>query len=332
MHQPVMVSEVVRIFDSIPSGVLVDATCGGGGHSLAIWRQRPDLEILGLDRDSEALERTAQAFGRSGGAIRLRQANSDQLSRELRELSITGIVGFLMDLGVSSQQLDTDARGFSFHNPGPLDMRMDAGSQLSAQEVVNSYSQSRLTDILRRYGQERFAKRIAAAIVRQRPIADTGQLAQVITAAIPARYRRTGKHPARRSFQAIRIEVNQELEILERTIPQAIAALKECGRGVFISYHSGEDIIVKRQLRLAETGGCECPPQLPCQCGAVQSIKLLHRKAKVPAAGEVAGNFRARSARLRSFEKLGSGSTKDLLPGSLPGSLPDLLPGQGDDR
>ncbi len=308
MHQPVMVDEVVRIFDSVPSGVLVDATCGGGRHSLAIWRQRPDLKILGLDRDAEALERTAQAFGRSGADIQLRQADSDQLSRELRQLSIASIVGFLMDLGVSSQQLDTDARGFSFRNPGPLDMRMDAGSQLSAQEVVNDYGQDRLEDILRRYGQERFAKRVAEAIVKQRPIADTVQLAQIVVAAIPARHRRTGKHPARRSFQAIRIEVNRELEMLERTIPQAIAALEERGRGVFISYHSGEDIIVKQQLRLAETGGCQCPPQLPCQCGAAPTVKLLHRKAKTPQAGEVARNSRARSAKLRSFEKLDSGS------------------------
>lgn len=328
MHQPVMVDEVVRIFDCVPSGVLVDATCGGGGHSLAIWRQRPDLRILGLDRDSEALERTAQTFGRSGGDIELRQADSDQLSRELRQLGIAGIVGFLMDLGVSSQQLDTDARGFSYRNLGPLDMRMDTASQLSAQEVVNSYGQAQLAEVLRRYGQERFAQRIAAAIVKQRPIADTVQLARVITAAIPARYRRTGKHPARRSFQAIRIEVNQELEILERTIPQAIAALEKSGRGVFISYHSGEDVIVKQQLRLAETGGCQCPPQLPCQCGAARSIKLLHRKARTPQAGEIAGNFRARSAKLRSFEKLVSGS----VAGQPADQVAGQPMGQGDER
>ena len=303
-HTPVMVAEVLAAFAGIPGGVLVDATCGSGGHSQALLAHHPDLAVLGLDRDLAAIERTTQNLARWDGRIELCHGRSDQLAGELERRGITNMVGFLMDLGVSSEQLDTPERGFSFHQPGPLDMRMNPASEPSAAAVVNSYSQDQLEQVIRQYGQERFAARIAAALVRHRPFTDTAELSQVIVAAIPARFRRTGGHPARRSFQAIRIEVNQELQVLAKTIPQAVAGLSAQGRGVFISYHSGEDTIVKQQLRWAETGGCECPARLPCQCGATPAVKLLHRRAKTPTAAEVSRNPRARSAKLRSFEKL----------------------------
>jgi len=299
-----MVAEITATFAKIPTGVLVDATCGSGGHTQAILEQRPDLTVLALDRDEAALKRASQNLASWGQKVEFSHTTSHHLAAELQARNISRIVGFLMDLGVSSEQLDTPDRGFSFHNSGPLDMRLDRSSQITAQDLVNSLSQERLERILSQYGQERFAKRIAAAIVRQRPLETTTELATVVVNAIPARFRRTGGHPARRSFQALRIEVNQELQILSRTIPQAIAALAEWGRGALLSYHSGEDSIVKQQLNLAETGGCQCLPQLPCQCGAIRSIRLLHRSPKTPSSAEVALNPRSRSAKLRSFEKL----------------------------
>ncbi len=304
MHTPVMVSQVVNTFANIPTGVFIDATCGSGGHTQAVLQQRPDLKVLGFDRDQAALCRAAEALSSYGEKVQLCHTTSDKLASELDSRGISEIVGFLMDLGVSSEQLDTAERGFSFHQLGPLDMRMDETGELTACNVVNCYSEEQLAGTLKQYGQERFARRIAAAIVKNRPLRSTTELALVVVSAIPARYRRTGGHPARKSFQAIRIEVNQELKLLSRTIPQAIDVLAEQGRGVFISYHSGEDTIVKQQLRLAETGGCQCPPQLPCQCGAAPSIKLLHRSPKTPVVTEVASNPRSRSAKLRSFEKL----------------------------
>ena len=299
-----MVTEVLAAFAGVPAGVVVDATCGSGGHSRALLGERPELAVLGFDQDPDAIARTTRNLAGWTERVELCQTRSDQLAHELAQRGITNMVGFLMDLGVSSEQLDTPERGFSFHHAGPLDMRLNPASSPSAAEVVNAYTQEQLEQVLRRYGQERFAARIAAALVRQRPFADTAELAQVIVAAIPARFRRTGGHPARRSFQAIRIEVNQELQVLADTIPQAVAGLAAQGRGVFISYHSGEDSIVKQQLRQAETGGCECPARLPCQCGAIPTIRLLHRGAKTPTAAEVTANPRARSAKLRSFEKL----------------------------
>lgn len=304
MHTPVMVAEIVETFAEIPSGVFVDATCGSAGHTRAVLQKRPDLTVLAFDRDKSALERASQNLENWGQNVEFCHTTSDNLTDELKARRISQIVGFLMDLGVSSEQLDTPMRGLSFHDSGPLDMRLDQSSQFTAQDLVNTFSQEQLERTLKQYGQERFARRIAAAIVEERPFETTTELAAVVVNAIPARFRRTGGHPARRSFQAFRIEVNQELKILSHTVPQAIDALAGRGRGAFLSYHSGEDSIVKRQLSLAETGGCQCLPQLPCQCGAVRSIRLLHRAPKTPTSSEVALNPRSRSAKLRSFEKL----------------------------
>jgi len=222
----------------------------------------------------------------------------------LAELNVREVSGVLFDLGVSSPQLDRGERGFSFRNDGPLDMRMDRRSATSADDIVNHYSAQRLAETLDRYGDERFARRIANAIVDARPISSTAELAEVVATAIPAPARRksTG-HPARRTFQAIRIEVNDELAVLATAIDQAIDALTPGGRMVAMSYHSGEDRLVKERFRQAVSGGCECPPRLPCVCGAVSRGRIVSRGAQKASEQEIIDNPRASSVRLRVFEK-----------------------------
>jgi len=214
------------------------------------------------------------------------------------------LVGALFDLGVSSPQLDRAERGFSYRLDAPLDMRMDPSASRTADEVVNQYPERELASVLRRYGDERFANRIARAVVAARPVRTTGELAELVRDAIPAPARRTGGHPAKRTFQAIRIEVNEELDVLPVALDAAIDLLAPGGRIAVLAYHSGEDRIVKQALRDAETGGCTCPPGLPCVCGAVPLIRLLRRGGRTPSAEERAANPRAESARLRSAEKL----------------------------
>ena len=299
-----MVAEVVETMRDIPAGVVLDATVGSGGHAEAILASRSEISVLGFDRDEDAIARSSQNLAAAGERAELCQLRSDRLSEELDRRGIASISGFLMDLGVSSEQIDSKARGFSFRSDGRLDMRMDKTSPLTAGDVVNGYEEERLASLLASYGDERFSRRVAKAIVANRPIHDTRRLAEAIEKAIPSRSRRSSGHPARRSFQAIRIEVNEELRILQDTLPQAVEALKPDGRGVLISYHSGEDRIVKDFLRQAETGGCECPAKLPCQCGAVPQLKLLHRGARKPTEQEVQANPRSSSARMRSFVKL----------------------------
>ena len=303
-HQPVMVAEVVEAMRGVPAGVVVDATLGSGGHTEAILASHSELSVLGFDRDEDAIARAKQNLSAAGERLKLCRLRSDFLRKELDRRGIASISGFLMDLGVSSEQIDTAARGFSFRSAGRLDMRMDKTSPLTAADVVNGYEEERLASLLASYGDERFASRVAKAIVAARPIHDTRRLAKTIEKAIPQRSRRSSGHPARRSFQAIRIEVNEELRVLQDTLPQALDALRPNGRGVLISYHSGEDRIVKDFLKRAETGGCECPPKLPCQCGAVPQLKLLHRGARKPTKQEVQANPRSSSARMRSFVKL----------------------------
>lgn len=301
-----MVAEVVETMRDIPAGVVVDATVGSGGHAQALLASHGQVSVLGIDRDKDALARASRNLAASGERAELCHLRSDRLSEELARREIASISGFLMDLGVSSEQIDTEARGFSFRSDGPLDMRMDRTSPLTAADVVNGYEQKRLAELLALYGDERFARRIAEKIVASRPIYSSGQLAETIEKAVPRSSRRSSGHPARRSFQAIRIEVNEELRILQGTLPQAVNAMKTNGRGVLISYHSGEDRIVKDFLKQAETGGCQCPPKLPCQCGAVPEVRLLHRKARKPSEQEISSNPRSSSARMRSFVKLAS--------------------------
>lgn len=303
-HEPVLVREVVELFAPVPPGVLIDVTVGGGGHARALLDAHPHLELLALDRDEEALAAAAAVLAPFGDRVRLRHARFDRLSEVMRTEGIEQASGVLFDLGVSSPQLDRADRGFSYRHDGPLDMRMDTSQARTAASVVNDYDVEQLAEVIRTYGDERFAQRIARAIVAARPVTSTGQLAEIVREAVPAPARRRGGHPARRTFQAIRIEVNDELRVLEPALRQAIDALTPRGRCAVIAYHSGEDRIVKRVFRDAETGGCTCPPQLPCTCGAVPAVRLLHRGARKPSAAEVQANPRSESARLRAVEKL----------------------------
>ena len=312
-HVPVLVDRVVELFAPVPPGLIVDATLGGAGHAEALLSSRDDITLLGIDQDGEALDAARRRLARFGDRVTFHRARFDELGQIIRDSGTTdntrvsgqeGVMGVLFDLGVSSPQLDHAERGFSYRNDGPLDMRMDQRRAKSAASVVNEYSAAELADVLDRYGDERFARRIANAIVAERPISTTTQLADVVRDAIPAPARRKGGHPAKRTFQAIRIEVNDELEILADALDQAIDALLPGGRCVAMSYHSGEDRIVKERFRLAETGGCECPPNLPCVCGAVPLVKAIRRGAQKATAAEIEQNPRAESVRLRAVESV----------------------------
>jgi 16S rRNA (cytosine1402-N4)-methyltransferase len=303
-HRPVMADEVVAALLSVPPGVFVDATVGGGGHARLLLEARPDLRLVGLDRDPDALAAAAATLAPFSDRVTLRRATFDHLAEIMRDLAVDRTSGTLFDLGVSSPQLDRSERGFSYRVSGPLDMRMDPSSPWSAADVVNGYTEEQLADVLRRFGDERYAARIARAVVVARPIETTVELAEIVRGAIPAAARRRGRHPARRTFQAIRIEVNRELEQLPDALDQAIALSAPGGRVGVLSYHSGEDRIVKERFRYHATGGCTCPPGLPCVCGAVRTVRVVRLASATPSAAEAAQNRRAESARLRVVEKL----------------------------
>jgi 16S rRNA (cytosine1402-N4)-methyltransferase len=302
-HRPVMRDEIVDALRGVPAGVVLDATLGGGGHAEAILESRDDLRVLGIDRDPTALSAASARLLRFGDRAMTHRCRFDALDEAMEAHSVDALSGALFDLGVSSPQLDHADRGFSYRNEGPLDMRMDTDAPWSADDVVNGYAEADLARVIREHGDERFANRIAAAIVAARPIETTTRLAEVVTSAIPAPARRTGGHPAKRTFQAIRIEVNGELDALPDALDKAIDALVPGGRLAVLSYHSGEDRIVKDRIRFAETGGCECPPELPCVCGAVQTVRVVRKVPKRPSAVEQDTNRRASSARLRIAEK-----------------------------
>ena len=304
VHDPVMRDEIVESLRNVPAGVVLDATLGAGGHSEAILESRDDLRILGLDRDPSALAFATGRLLRFGDRVMTHRCRFDDLDEAMAAHSIESLSGALFDLGVSSPQLDRPERGFSYRQDGPIDMRMDTDAAWSADDIVNGYAEGDLAHVIHRHGGERFAKRIARAIVAARPIESTTRLAEVITSAIPAPARRTGGHPAKRTFQAIRIEVNGELDALPEAFDKAIDALTPGGRIAVLSYHSGEDRIAKERIRAAETGGCECPPELPCVCGAVQTVRIVRKVPKQPSAAEIERNRRASSARLRIAEKL----------------------------
>lgn len=303
-HEPVMLAEVLHVFAPLESGVVVDATVGGGGHSHAILEAHAGVSVVGLDQDPAALEAAASRLAGFGDRVVLRRARFDDMPAQLAAIGVGSISGFLFDLGVSSPQLDRAERGFSYRHDGPLDMRMDPAAALDAAAIVNGASEAELARTLHEHGDERFASRIAGAIVRARPISSTAELAEIVRDAIPAAARRRGGHPAKRTFQALRIAVNRELEILPLALDRAIALLAPGGRGAVLSYHSGEDRIVKERFRHAEDGGCTCPPRLPCGCGATRVVRLLTRGGRTPGADEIARNPRAESARLRAVEKL----------------------------
>ena len=299
-HQPVMADEIVAILGDVPPGLLVDATVGGGGHARALLGARPQSRLLGIDRDEDAVAAAARTLAPFGDRVRLEHARFDQLPRYVDE----PVAGVLFDLGVSSYQLDEAERGFSYRADAPLDMRMDRTSPRTAADVVNTTDERELARLFAENGERRFARRIAGRIVAHRPITTTAQLADIVKDAIPAATRRTGGHPAKRVFQAVRIAVNDELDILPQAIDSAVELLAPQGRCVVLAYHSGEDRIVKDRFRHAASGGCVCPPGLPCVCGAEPTVRLLTRGARKPSAAEVARNPRAESARLRAVEKL----------------------------
>jgi 16S rRNA (cytosine1402-N4)-methyltransferase len=297
-HIPVLRDDVVAVFAPVPTGVLVDATVGGGGHSAALLAARADLRVVGLDRDEVALAAAAERLAPFGDRVTLVHAPFSALDE------VTGgpLSGILFDLGVSSPQLDHSERGFSYRADAPIDMRMDQSIGQTAAQMVNELPEAALAALFRENGEGRLAGRIARAVASARPLTSTVQLADVVAAAVPAAVRRKG-HPAKRVFQALRIAVNDELGQLETTLPVALERLEVGGRCAVISYHSGEDRLTKQIFARASTGGCTCPPDLPCVCGAVVRHQLVFRGARRPGAEEIAVNRRAESARLRVIER-----------------------------
>jgi 16S rRNA (cytosine1402-N4)-methyltransferase len=307
-HQPVLVERIVELFGPVPPGWVVDATVGGGGHASALLAAHQHLRVLGLDQDSDALAAASARLEPFGDRVRLHRTRFDALDDTVEQLDAKPVSGVLFDLGVSSPQLDRADRGFSYWHEGPLDMRMDQRQSRTAAEVVNETDEQELAGLLRTYGDERYARRIAKAIVAARPVATTTELAEIVRSAIPAPARRTGGHPAKRSFQAIRIAVNAELDVLASAIDAGIDALQPGGRCAVLSYHSGEDRIVKARLRHAATGGWTRSPygpkHLPPPSGVHPTVRLLKAGSWTPPDDEVAANPRASSARLRAAEKL----------------------------
>jgi len=311
-HVPVMLERVLELLaPALADGpkIAVDATLGLGGHAAALLAAHPELTLVGMDRDPQALERAGARLAPYGDRVHLVHAVYDRLPDALADLGLDGVDGVLFDLGVSSLQLDLAERGFSYAQPAPLDMRMDPTTGPTAADVVNTYSAGELTRVLREYGEERFAARIAARIVRARadaPLTDSAVLAELVREAVPAPARRHGGHPAKRTFQALRIEVNGELDALRAVLPAALGALRLGGRIAVLSYQSLEDRMVKRAM--ADLARGRTPEGLPVELpGAGPELKLLTRGAEVPSEEEVAANPRAASARLRAAERIRAG-------------------------
>ena len=303
-HQPVLLQLVVDLFTPVPPGVVVDATVGGGGHAAALLEAHPHLSVVGLDQDPDAVAAAGARLQPFGDRAVVRRARFDQLAATLGELGHDRASGALFDLGVSSPQLDRPERGFSYRGDGPLDMRMDPSQPETAADLVNELPVDELARILRRFGDERYATRIARAVAAARPVRSTAELAQIVRDAIPAPARRRGGHPARRTFQALRIAVNDELAILPDALDQALDSLAPGGRCVAIAYHSGEDRIVKERFRHAATGGWTGPADLPPPPEIRPTATLLRRGAWKPSPDEIRTNPRAEAARARAVEKL----------------------------
>jgi 16S rRNA (cytosine1402-N4)-methyltransferase len=290
--------EIVALFAPVPAGVIIDATLGGGGHSAALLEAYAGMRIIGLDRDEDALSAAGEHLSRFGDRVRLVHAPFSSLA----DVTSEPLSGVLFDLGVSSPQLDQAERGFSFRADAAIDMRMDQSLGRTAGDLVNDLPEAALTELFRQNGEGRLSGRIARAVVRARPLTSTLELADVVAAAVPAAVRRKG-HPAKRVFQALRIAVNDELGELEAALPVALERLAVGGRCAVISYHSGEDRLTKQIFSRAATGGCTCPPNLPCVCGAVARHELVFRGARRPTPEELARNPRAGSARLRAIAR-----------------------------
>jgi len=308
VHISVMPDEVLRYLAPRPGGIYVDGTLGGAGHARQILEaSSPDGILVGFDRDPAALKVATERLAEFGGRVRLVNRNFAELAGSLAEMGITGIDGLLLDLGVSSHQLDTAERGFSFQQDAPLDMRMDTTAGETAADLVNGLPERELERIIREYGEERWARRIAKFIVTARaaaPIETTLQLVDVIKGAVPRGAWDERLHPATRTFQGLRIAVNEELSSLEKGLAGAVRLLKKGGRAVFISFHSLEDRIVKTSFR-AFAHGCTCPKSIPrCVCGKVPQLKVITGKPIMAGDAEVTMNPRSRSARLRAAEKI----------------------------
>jgi 16S rRNA (cytosine1402-N4)-methyltransferase len=309
LHVPVMLEQVVALLEPAvrrPGAVMVDATLGLGGHAEAVLDRCPDVRLIGLDRDPVALQNARDRLARFGSRVETVHAVYDQLPAVLAARSLRRVQGILFDLGVSSLQLDDDARGFAYARNAPLDMRMDPTVGQPAAHVLNTYSAADLARVLKDYGEERFAKKIAAAIVRERqrePFSTSGRLVELLRQEVPAASQRSGGHPAKRTFQALRIEVNGELAALGRALPAAVEAIGVGGRIVVLSYHSLEDRLTKRVFAAAarSTAPRGLPVELPEHRPA---LRLITRGAEVPDPDEVAANPRAASAKLRAAERL----------------------------
>lgn len=307
-HKSVLLLETIEGLKIKPDGIYVDGTLGGGGHSAEIAaRLRDGGRLIGIDQDEAAIEAAGERLAGFGDKVLVVRDNFRNTKEVLFRLGIYGMDGMMLDLGVSSYQLDTKERGFSYRFDVPLDMRMDRRQNFSAKDIVNGYEEMELYRVIRDYGEDKFAKNIAKHIVKARekkPIETTGELNEIIRAAIPARMRAEGGHPSKRTFQAIRIECNRELEVLKESIEELIELLNPGGRLCIITFHSLEDRIVKTAFKKAQNP-CICPPEFPvCVCGRVSRGKVMTTKPILPGKEELEENTRSKSAKLRIFEKV----------------------------
>ncbi|HHV38803.1 MAG TPA: 16S rRNA (cytosine(1402)-N(4))-methyltransferase RsmH [Tepidimicrobium sp.] len=306
-HIPVLLDEAIKGLNIKEDGIYVDGTLGGAGHSLEIVKRLTSGKLIGIDQDKDALKKARKVLGDHLDKVQVVHDNYRNIRDILSRLNIYRVDGILLDIGVSSHQLDEKERGFSYHSQAPLDMRMDKTQDFSAWDVVNKYSEKDLERIIWDYGEERWAKRIARFIVdgrREKPIDTTLELVAIIKKAIPKKVRMKGPHPARQTFQAIRIEVNEELDVLKGSIPIMCRLLNKGGRLCIITFHSLEDRIVKNSFRDLNRD-CVCPPELPiCSCDKEREIKLITRKPIVPTKDEIDSNPRSRSSKLRIAERV----------------------------
>lgn len=307
-HTSVLLTETIDNLNIRPDGIYVDGTLGGGGHACEVLRRLSDKgRLIGIDQDADAIAAAGERLRGFSDRLTIIRSNYADMKEELARIGITGVDGIVLDLGVSSFQLDTPQRGFTYRvEDAPLDMRMDQRSDISAREIVNDYSEGELYRIIRDYGEDRFAKNIAKHIVAARkssPIETTGQLNEIIAAAIPKKVAKTGGHPAKRTYQAIRIACNHELDVLRDHLDEMIDLLNPGGRICIITFHSLEDRIVKTIFKTNENP-CVCPPDFPvCVCGNVSKGRVITRKPILPTAEEMEENSRSKSAKLRVFEK-----------------------------
>lgn len=307
-HKSVLLNETVDGLNVKPDGTYVDGTLGGGGHACEVCRRLGDKgSIVGIDQDAAAVEAAGIRLKDFGEKVTIVRSNYCDMKSQLQKIGIDKVDGIVLDLGVSSYQLDTAERGFSYREDAPLDMRMDTRQKMTARDIVNEYTEMELYRVIRDYGEDRFAKNIAKHIVLSRgkcPIETTGQLAGIIRQSIPMKYQKKSGHPAKRTFQAIRIELNRELDVLRDSLDDMIDILNPGGRLCIITFHSLEDRIVKSAFRKNENP-CTCPPDFPvCVCGKVPKGKIITKKPILPSAEEMEDNSRSKSAKLRIFERI----------------------------